>query len=90
MTDGRLDVVFFPTRTRRGLLGWIARCARGTHLGHPRLVYEQGRTVEWRCREARPFQVDGDPPDPAANGDPATAACVRISLSPSILPVLLP
>lgn len=88
MTDGYLDVVFFPTRTRRELLGWLVRCIRGTHVDDRRLVYERGQTVEWRCEDACLYQVDGDRPDVAA--EDRVVADVQISLRPSTLPVLLP
>jgi diacylglycerol kinase (ATP) len=99
MTDGLLDVVFFPTRSRRALLGWAIACRLRRHVARDRLVYRLGREVEVRCRPARRYQLDGDPPE-SLPGDETRAGAegglaervvdLRISLCPSILPVLIP
>jgi diacylglycerol kinase family enzyme len=97
MTDGRLDVVFFPTRSRRELIGWAWRCRRQRHVDDPRLVYERGETIEIVSGSGPVrYQIDGDPPDPARRGDHLESAAgglvtsLQISIRPEALPVLLP
>ena len=87
MDDGLLDVVFFPVRSRRELVGWLLKCARRRHLGDGRLVTGRGRIVEITCLEhAQRYQLDGDPPA----GDDATAQRLRVAVRPGALPVLCP
>jgi len=99
MTDGLLDVVFFPTRSRRELLRWAIACRLRRHVASDRLIYRLGRAVEVRCRPPQRYQLDGDPPESPA-GDETRAGVeadvgkpvvdLRISLCPSVLPVLIP
>ncbi|MDY7107378.1 MAG: hypothetical protein SYC29_01960, partial [Planctomycetota bacterium] len=96
MTDGRLDVVFFPARSRLELLGWALACRRRKQLERPGLVYRLGRQVELVSDAPVRYQLDGDVPEAHAP-DPEDAAVedgasnlVRISLRPSVLPILIP
>jgi diacylglycerol kinase (ATP) len=96
MTDGRLDVVFFPARTRLELAGWALACRRRRHLQRPGLIYRLGREVELMSDEPVRYQLDGDVPESDAP-DPEDAAVeegasnlVRISLRPGVLPILIP
>jgi diacylglycerol kinase family enzyme len=63
MTDGFLDVVFFPVGGRAQLLRWALRCLMRRHLRDRRLIYRLGRRVEVECRSPQRFQLDGDPAD---------------------------
>ncbi len=89
MTDGLLDVVFFPTSTRIGLCRWAFSTRLGRHMSDRRLTYRQGREVEMLCADPRRFQLDGDSPDPNG-GEDAIVTKLRISLRPNALPVLTP
>jgi diacylglycerol kinase family enzyme len=86
MDDGRLDAVFFPTRSRAGLVRWALLCRTGRHVRDPRLVYRLGREIEVRSATPRRYQVDGDPPENEAGPVPS----VRISVAPGRLQVLIP
>lgn len=88
MTDGRLDVAFFPTANRRSLVGWAWRCARGTQVDDPRLVYRTGCEIVIGCDPPRRFQLDGDPPAPGGTGE--TCRRLDIAVDPGVLPVLIP
>jgi diacylglycerol kinase family enzyme len=96
MTDGRLDVVFFPARTRLELVGWAIACRRRKQLERPGVIYRLGRQVELASDEPVRYQLDGDVPESHAP-DPEEAAVeegasslVRISLRPGVLPILIP
>jgi diacylglycerol kinase family enzyme len=96
MTDGQLDVVFFPTRGRLALVRWAAACRLRRQLGRTELIYRLGREVEVSSDQPVRYQLDGDAPEPHAT-DPEDAAVeegasnlVRISLRPGNLPILIP
>ena len=84
MSDGLLDVVYMPTRTAADVVAWSIRCSRGTHLAHPSLVYETGRSVRIACDPPRRIQIDGDP---IVGGETAE---FRVTVEPGVLPVLVP
>jgi diacylglycerol kinase family enzyme len=87
MTDGKLDIVFLPTRGLADLLGWMGRCARGRQLADPRFVHCLGSTVEIDCDEPQRVQLDGDPSPGAVGGG---HGALRLEIQPGVLPVLLP
>lgn len=61
MTDGRLDVVFFPGSKRVDLLGWALTARLGTHISSPNLIYETGEHVRITCNgRDMPVQLDGE------------------------------
>ncbi len=87
MDDGVLDVVFLPTRRRLGLLKWMWKARRGTHLSSHGAVHAQGRVVVLEPSSPIPWQVDGDCPPETAT--PLTQR-VMIQVQPGVLPVLQP
>ena len=60
MTDGVLDVVFLPCRSRRDILRWLWACRRRRHLDDARVVYVTGRAARVRAAEPMAVQLDGD------------------------------
>jgi len=61
MTDGVMDLVFFPAETSLEVLAWAARSRLGTHLRSTRLVRAVGRHIRVRrCGGELPFQLDGE------------------------------
>ena len=85
MTDGTLDLAFFPCDSRRTLAAWALACRLGRQMRDPRLVYRTGRRIVVRSRPEHAFQLDGDAP---GAGSPASE--LEIGLRPGALPVLLP
>ncbi|UCD74450.1 MAG: hypothetical protein JSV91_11750 [Phycisphaerales bacterium] len=96
MSDGLLDVVYVPLRSRLGLLPRMAYYRLGWQDRDSAVVRRRGRTVELRMDPPQFLQLDGDPPGPAGGfaADraevPGRVGCVRISLQPKALPVLIP
>jgi diacylglycerol kinase (ATP) len=87
MTDGLLDVAFFPTAGVRSLPRWALACRLGRQMNDPRLVSGRGRAVVLRSDPPRWYQIDGDAPEGLDRDPPAELA---ISLSNNGLPVLIP
>lgn len=87
MTDGLLDVTWFPTRTRGELLGWMARCRVRRQLRDPRLVYVTGRNVEISFAMLQRVQLDGDP---GTFGGIAEQTHLSINVAARVLPLLVP
>jgi len=87
MDDGVLDLVFLPTRSRLGLLKWMWKARRGTHLSTRGAIHARGRVIVLEPSSPIPWQVDGDcPPETSA---PLTQR-VTIQVQPGVLPVLQP
>src|SRR5204863_2682472 len=93
MSDGLLDVAYFPARGRRDLVRWALLCRLQKHLDNPRLIYRTGRQVEIACDQPQHFQLDGDAPervgDDESNGG-GNGWKLSISLQEAALPVLAP
>jgi diacylglycerol kinase family enzyme len=96
MTDGHLDVVFFPTRGRLDLVRWALACRSRRQFRRTGLIYRLGREVELGSDRPVRYQLDGDMPESGA-ADPEGAAVedgasslVRICLRPGVLPILIP
>jgi diacylglycerol kinase (ATP) len=85
MSDGLLDVVFFPCRSSLSALGWMILALFRRHVASSRVVYRNGRAIELRSSPARPYQLDGD----AASLGSAISE-LSITLEPGALPVLVP
>ncbi|HYE02705.1 MAG TPA: diacylglycerol kinase family protein [Phycisphaerales bacterium] len=86
VTDGLLDVVFYPCRGRARALGWIARTAQGRHMQAPALIYRQGREVVLSSEgQDHPpvYQLDGE----AVTG---AARTLTMRVIPGALRVLVP
>jgi len=94
MTDGLLDLVFLPVRSRLGLLNMIIRCRARRHLRHPGVRYVTGRSIRVECETPQRFQVDGDgllDPESAADQPPTPQTTpLEISVRPRVLRVLTP
>jgi diacylglycerol kinase family enzyme len=85
MTDGLADVVFLPARGRLDVARWLVRCARRSHVRHPALVYQRGRSVVATSPVPVLYQIDGDRPD-----DPRPVTRLHVEVLPAALRVLLP
>lgn len=104
MSDGLLDVAYFPARGFAGLARWAILSRAQRHLDRPGLRYGRGRVVSIRSDERLRYQVDGDPPhavrewcdtDGCEFGSEDTDAQhepwrLNIEVEPAALPVLLP
>jgi diacylglycerol kinase family enzyme len=98
MSDGVLDVAYFPANCRRELIGWVVRCRLQWHLCDRRLVYRTGRKVVISSLSPQKYQLDGDPPGvihelmPEGAGEPeeGRAFLLEIEVRPGVLPVLIP
>ena len=96
MSDGLLDVVYVPMRSRMGLLRRMISYRLGRQARDTAAVHRRGREVEVRVDPSQFWQLDGDPPGPAGGcqggegKDRRRVDCVRISLHPRVLPVLIP
>ena len=92
MSDGLLDVLFFPIASKAQLLSWLVKCRLRRHLADQRLIYRRGRTIEIVCDRRQRYQLDGDPPPVADNPVPGetTMRQLQISLRPGVLRVLTP
>jgi diacylglycerol kinase family enzyme len=92
MSDGRLDVVFFPYRTSIGLARWLIAIAAGVHVHMPGVIIAHGEKIDVDVDRDWPLQIDGE----AAGGVPAhttgTAGGfgIEIRVLPGVLKVLLP
>jgi diacylglycerol kinase family enzyme len=85
MTDGLLDVVFFPCKSGPGVLAWLLACRCRAHVRSARLAYHRGASVLVSSEPEHPYQVDGDAPGPTS-----PASELAISVRPGALPVLVP
>lgn len=85
MTDGRLDVVFFPCKSGPGVLAWLMACRCRAHVRSGRLAYHRGGKVLVRSEPEHPYQIDGDAPGPTS-----PASELSITVRPGALPVLVP
>lgn len=86
MTDGLLDLTFFPAASSLELLGWAARSRSGTHLRSSRVVHLTGRDIRVRSSErALPLQIDGE-----AGGLLGTNQELLVRVIPGAISVLRP
>lgn len=93
MSDGELDVVFFPTASRRALVGWIWRCWRRRHRADKRLIFRRGREVIVQSEHRQAYQIDGDRPEVIPDCDDECGpglTPLRIEIVAGMLEVLLP
>lgn len=105
MSDGLLDVVFVPFRTRVTLAAWTAGMRLGIHLGGRETVYERGTSVKINAAPGRRpgpagfgerpgaalYQLDGEAPGVSYDreGDLALTP-IEIGVEPRALRVLVP
>ncbi|MCI0365413.1 MAG: hypothetical protein L0219_16215 [Phycisphaerales bacterium] len=94
MSDGELDVAYFPTRGRLAMVRWAVRCRLQRHLAHKRLAYRVGRKVRIASAATQRYQLDGDPPGPAESAPAGNGAGVgfelHVGVRPKALRVLTP
>ncbi|MHC4990573.1 MAG: diacylglycerol/lipid kinase family protein [Planctomycetota bacterium] len=89
MTNGQLDVVYYPTGSRWGLLRWLVATRCRAHVRSRRLVYVRGREVEVRSPVPVHYQLDGD--QPHVNGSrQRTMTQLSLQIEPAAVPVLVP
>ncbi len=92
MSDGWLDVLFFPIASKAQLVSWLIKCRLRRHFADQRLIYRRGRAIEILCDQPQRYQLDGDPPSTADNplGSEPAIRQLQISLRPGVLRVLTP
>lgn len=90
MSDGALDVVFYPHRTAFGLLGWLAATAAGTHLDMKGVVSARGEHIRVELDEAAPHQIDGEAAGPSPALGHAGVYGLDVRILPGALRVLTP
>jgi len=87
MTDGLLDVVFLPTRSRFQVLRWMHRARRGDHLRFQGSLHARANHVQLEFEPDCPWQVDGDPP---AGRDKNEESRLDVQCLPGRFSALLP
>ncbi len=90
MSDGLLDVVFYPHRTSLGLLGWLAATAAGSHLEIEGIVNVQGKHIEVWTDTAAPIQIDGEAAGLTPALDARSGHGFDARVLPGVLHVLVP
>ncbi len=90
MSDGLLDVVFYPHTNAAQLAGWLLATAAGSHTDADGLISATGERVRVEMDEPGPHQIDGE----AAGTSPAIGASgafgFDIRVLPGVLNVLVP
>lgn len=89
MSDGLLDVAFFPHRTSIGLARWMVAIATGLHAHMPGVVRGRGRAIDVDVDGPRPLQIDGEAVG-AAPRRPGGEFGLDIRVLPGVLRVLVP
>lgn len=83
-TDGLLDVVFLPCRTRAELTQRLISVAAGTHADHADVVTARAHAIRVDCRSGEPhLQLDGE----EVGGTPAV---LQLTVRPASLRVVWP
>jgi diacylglycerol kinase family enzyme len=95
MSDGLLDVVFLPGRTRLSMLGWAFRCRFRREVEASGGLYLTGRQIRVTTDAPAPYQIDGDSPGWQGAGiggssEPGGPVSLSIRVLPGVLNVLLP
>ncbi|MGE4198428.1 MAG: diacylglycerol kinase family protein, partial [Phycisphaerales bacterium] len=85
ISDGLLDIVFFPAESAAELVVWAARARLRSHLRSRRLLYHTAREVTLHCDDgAAPYQLDGE----AGRYIDSPSQPLTIRLRPAALKVL--
>ena len=87
MSDGLLDVVFLPTRSRAQVLAWMARARSGRHLERDGVLHARAQRVRLEFDAPVPWQLDGDMPP---TDSPSIVDSLSLECLPGVLPVLVP
>jgi diacylglycerol kinase (ATP) len=75
MTDGALDVAFFPCASSLTALARMIASRFRLHVRSARLTYRKGSRVVVHSDPEHPYQLDGDPPEPTS---PASELSVAV------------
>lgn len=92
MSDGKLDVVFFPASHWSLLALWLLRSRFGRHLRSKSLAYRSGKVVRIESHGGEMvYQLDGEAPAAITeqSGQPATTP-MMLSIEPQVVPVMVP
>jgi diacylglycerol kinase (ATP) len=92
MSDGKLDVVFFPAMHWSLLALWLLRSRLRRHERSKSLVYRTGQVVRIESHGGEMvYQLDGEAPAAIAaqTGQPATTP-MMLSIEPQVVPVMVP
>jgi diacylglycerol kinase family enzyme len=84
MSDGLLDVVFFPCGAGPGVLAWLFACRTRTQVRSTRVTYRRGSRILLRSEPEHPYQLDGDAPGPTS-----PASELSIAVRAGALPVIV-
>ncbi|TVQ79688.1 MAG: hypothetical protein EA380_04180 [Phycisphaeraceae bacterium] len=92
MTDGALDLVFFPVSTRIGLIKWLMLSRLRRQRSFSGSLYMRAHTVSIRdAGTPVPFQLDGEAMRTRQQGGAALCAEeIRLEIEPGVVPVLVP
>lgn len=91
MSDGKLDVVFFPAMHWSGSGLWLLRSRFGGHLRSKKLVYKIGENIRIESHGgAMAYQLDGEAPVAASGGDQPATTPMMISVEAAVVPVMVP
>jgi diacylglycerol kinase (ATP) len=88
VTDGLLDLVFFPCSSPAGAIRWFLRSRLRRHDAKPGLVYRQAAEIRVETTEPTPFQLDGECPGGEHSG--LLRGRMSIQVRPRSLAVLSP
>ncbi len=90
ISDGLLDVVFYPHTHAAELAGWLLATAAGSHLDSEGLITGRGQHIRVTMQEPGPHQIDGEAAgvSPALDADGAFGFDCRVL--PGVLNVLVP
>ncbi len=90
ISDGLLDVVFYPHTHAAELAGWLLATAAGSHLDADSILAGRGKHILVTMDEAGPLQIDGEAAglSPALDDDGSFGFDCRIL--PGALNVLVP
>lgn len=83
ITDGLLDVVFLPIRSRCSLIAWMFRVKRGVHLHHKNAIELRGANIQITITTPAHWQLDGDSPS-----EKNTTTHLDVAIHPSSLSII--
>jgi diacylglycerol kinase (ATP) len=85
ISDGLLDMVFYPHTHAAELAGWLLATAAGSHLDADGILTGRGTHIRITIREPGPHQIDGE----AAGVSPALDADGEFGFDCRVLPGVL-
>jgi diacylglycerol kinase (ATP) len=90
MSDGQLDVVFYPHTNAAELVGWLLATAAGSHADVDGLISASGERVRVEMDAPGPHQIDGEAAGPSPALDSSGLFGFDIRVLPGVLNVLVP